>query len=290
MLGAVESASRQVGELSEPFGLGPGAHVCCAVSSSEQFEAWAARCLREGAAAGQKLFRVISQAHPRPEAMHGEVTIIDPGGLEPNGSRELTPETMFAMYRRVAAKAREEGFKGIRVVADMRWTLAHPSLLPHLTDFELRLDEVIAELDATVVCVYGLSDEPRLLADMVAVHPVTSGVPLHDPGFRIWNLDRGMWQVAGEIDESNVDLFRRALSATLANGPVRRLRCGGLRFVSAAGIRALSSVGQAQPDHGLVIQDASAMLRRCWAIFGLDGGLPQVGFESSTSQSKGVTG
>jgi hypothetical protein len=217
------------------------------------------------------------------------VTFIDPAGLSRNGSQ--TPEIIFEMYRREAAKAREEGFNGMRVVSDMRWALAHPALLPELAAFELRLDEVVAELDATVVCVYGQDNHTRRdLAEMVAVHPLTSGVPLADPGFRIWNLDRGTWEVVGEVDESNVDFFGRALRAALANGPVRRLRCGGLRFISAAGIRALSNVGQAQPGQAMVIQDASPMLRRCWAIFELSDYLPQVGFEPATGLSEEVAG
>jgi anti-anti-sigma factor len=290
-VGSVESAKRHVGELAEPCGLGPGAHVCCVVGSGDQLEAWAQRCLQEGALAGQKLFRVVSQEHALPRQPGAEVTVIDPVGLSRNGSQALTAESMFAMYRREDARAREEGFTGMRVVADMRWTLAYPSLLAQLAAFELRLDEVVAELGATVVCVYGESSYARRdLAEMVAVHPLTSGVPVADPGLRIWNLDRGAWEVAGEVDESNVDLFGRALSAALANGPVRRLRCGGLRFISAAGIRALAGLSSGQPGQGMVIQDASPMLRRCWAIFELDEFLPQVGFDPAAAVSKEVTG
>jgi len=290
-VGTVESAKRHVGELAEPCGLGPGAHVCCVVGSSDQFEVWAQRCLQEGALAGQKLFRVVSRAHELPAHQTAEVTVIDPAGLSLNGSQALTVENVVAMYRHEAAKALREGFTGMRVVADMRWTLAFPSLLSQLAVFELRLDEVIAELDATVVCVYGESNHARReLAEMVAVHPLTSGVPVADPGFRIWNLDRGTWEVAGEVDESNVELFGRVLSAALANGPVRRLRCGGLRFISAAGIRTLSGVGNGQPGQPMVIQDPSPMLRRCWAIFELDEYLPQVGFEPAAGVDKEVAG
>jgi anti-anti-sigma factor len=291
MLGGVESAKRHVGELSEPCGLGPGAHVCCVVDSSDQFEAWMRRCLQEGALAGQKLFRVVSQAHAMPVETGAEVTIIDPAGLSRNGSEPLTAETIFEMYRRETVRARDEGFNGMRLVADMRWAQAFPSLLAQLAAFELRLDELVAELGATVVCVYGEGDHARRdLAEMVAVHPLTSGVPVADLGFRIWNLDRGTWEVAGEVDESNVDLFGRALSAALANGPVRRLRCGGLRFISAAGIRALSGLSQAQSSQAMVIQDASPMLRRCWAIFELDECLPQVGFDPAAAVSREVAG
>lgn len=285
MLGSVETARRRVGELAEPCGLGPGAHVCCVVDSNDQFEMWTQRCLQEGALAGQKLFRVVSRTHPLPARPEIAVTVIDPS------ARAFTPEGVFAMYRLEAAKAREEGFTGMRIVADMRWTLAHPALLSQLAALELRLDEVVAELEVTLVCVYGRHDRSlRELAELVAVHPLTSGVPVADPGFRIWNLDRGTWEVAGEVDSSNVDLFERALSAARANGPVRRLRCGGLRFISAAGIRALSSVGLGQPGQSMVIQDANPILRRCWTIFELDEALPQVGFEPPAGPGKEVAG
>jgi anti-anti-sigma factor len=285
MLGSVETAKRHVGELSEPCGLGPGAHVCCVVGSNDQFEAWTERCLQEGALAGQKLFRVVSRTHPLPARPDAAVTVIDPA------AQAFTPEGVFAMYRLEAAKARQEGFTGMRVVADMRWTVAHPALLAQLAALELRLDEVVVELDVTLVCVYGRDDRSRReLAELVAVHPLTSGVPVADPGFRIWNLDRGTWEVAGEVDSSNVDLFERALSAALANGPVRRLRCGGLRFISAAGLRALSCVGLRQPGQRMVIQNASPMLRRSWTVFEFDEYLPQVGFEPPAPVNKEAAG
>jgi anti-anti-sigma regulatory factor len=288
-VGLVERAKRHVGKLAEPYGIGPGAHVCCVVGSSDQLDAWASQCLREGAQAGQKLFRMASQPQSLPPDQDGKVTIIDPAGFSPNGAQALPVENILAVYRREADKAREEGFSGMRIVADMRWTLAYPSLRSQLAAFELRLDEVVAELGATVVCVYGEGDHShRDLAKMVAVHPLVSGVPVADPGFRIWNLDRGIWEVAGEIDESNVELFQHALAATLASGPIRRVCCGGLRFVSAAGIRALSGVSQAQPGQAIVIQDASPLVRRCWAIFELDRHLPQVRFESVAALSKEV--
>ena len=279
MFGIVERAKRRVGELAEPCGLGPGAHVCCVVRSSDQFEALTRRCLDEGAVAGQKLFRVISRAHAGPASHPPDVTLIDPVGLSGNGSQPLSAESVFDMYRRESAKARREGFTGMRVVADMRWTLADPLLGSQLAAFELRLDEVIAELDATVVCLYGEGDHARRdLGEMVAVHPLVSGVTVADPGFRIWNLDRGTWEIAGEVDGSNVDLFGRVLSAISVNGPVQRLRCGGLRFISAAGIKALSDVGLAQASRQMVIQEAGPMLRRCWTIFELDAAMPQIGF------------
>ena len=287
----MERAKRHVGEISEPCGLGSGAHVCCVVGSADQFEAWAQRCLQEGAVAGQKLFRVVSRADSPPADHAGGVTLIDPAALSPNESQAVAVEGIFAMYRREAARAREEGFKGMRVVADMRWTLAHPSFQSQMAAFEVRLDEVVAETEATVVCVYSEGEHARRdLTEVVAVHPLTSGVPVADPGFRIWNLDRGAWEIAGEIDESNVDLFRRALTATLANGPVRRLRCGGLRFISAAGIGALSGVGREQSGQAVVLQDASLMLRRCWSVFDLERNLPQVCFEPATALSMEVAG
>jgi hypothetical protein len=284
MLGFVEWAKRHVGELAGPWELGPGAHVCCVVSTSDEVEQWARRCLTDGAFAGQKPFHVSPRAHALPFEREGGVTHIDP-----TRSRSLSIESVFEMYRRETAKAREEGFTGMRVLSDMRWTSAFPALRPHLAALELRLDEVIAELDATVICVYGEREHSRReLTEAVAVHPLTSGVPAADPGFRIWNLDRGTWEIAGEIDRSNVDLFGRTLSAILANGPVRRLRCGGLRYISAAGIMALSRLGRAQPDRALVIHEASPMLRRCWAIFELDVQLPQVGFEPAAGSSEEV--
>jgi len=259
--------------------------VCWVVSSSEQFEGRADRYLEEGALTGQKLFRVIARGHAVEAGGGSEVTLIDPMELAPTEDRVVAPEVLYATFRQIAARAREEGFSGVRVLADMRWVLAHPLIRSDLAAFELRLDEVVTELHATVVCLYRQGDHPaRDLAETVAVHPLVGGQPPADRGLRIWNVDRGTWEVAGEIDESNVDAFERAMSAIMAAGPVRRLRCGGLRFISAAGIRVLTEIGMARPDQTLVIQNASPILRRCWATLELDEDLPQVGFEPAAGE------
>lgn len=263
--------------------------MCCVVSSSEQFEDWAARCFQEGARAGQKLFRFVSHSPAQPPVAGGAdslVTFLDPEEVFPVAERGIA-EMVNTMFRRETAKAREEGFQGVRLLADMEWFLARSPLPAQLTAYELRLDELVAELDATVVCVYrGDNDAPRL-AEMVAIHPLTSGQPPTDLGFRLWNIDRGTWEIAGEVDESNVDAFGRALSAAAALGPVRRLRCAGLRFISAAGIRVLVEVALAHPGQAMMIQNASPILRQCWSILELERRLPQVRFQPATTGWEG---
>jgi hypothetical protein len=81
---------------------------------------------------------------------------------------------MFAMFRHQSTIARTEGYDGLCLVAEMDWLLpAHPTR-DAIIGFELMLDRVVGELDATVVCAYRREAfSPETLMVTVAVHPVT---------------------------------------------------------------------------------------------------------------------
>lgn len=294
-----------MGELAELCGLGPGAHVCCVVDTSEQLEEWTERCLAEGASAGQKLYRLVSGAGGIVSG-DGSVTIIDPLGVGAgDGSREIV-DVVLTRFRREAAEARKEGYRGMRLVADMDWMLVEPpaagapippaiSIAPaapalpslpswqQITAYELMLDALVAEVEATVVCAYRRSSSQSIrLNEILAIHPLVLGQAAGAPGelgFRMWNIDRGVWEIAGEVDDSNVEPFGRALAAAAASGPVTGIRCHGLTFISASGMRALVELSLAQPGRPLLIQGASSLLRRCWVVLGLDRELPGITFD-----------
>jgi anti-anti-sigma regulatory factor len=330
----VDRAKRHVGNLAELCGLGPGAHVCCVVDTSEQLEAWTERCLAEGASAGQKLYRLVSGAGGIVSG-DGNVTIIDPFGVgssdgdgdghrdgrgygygdsysyrdgygDGHGGRGIV-DVVLTRFRREAAEARKEGYRGMRLVADMDWMLVKPpaaasapiaptSIVPaapalpsvpawqQIAAYELMLDALVAEVEATVVCAYRRSSSQSIrLNEILAIHPLVvgqaAGAPGGELGFRMWNIDRGVWEIAGEVDDSNVEPFGRALAAAVASGPVTAIRCHGLTFISASGIRALVELSLAQPGRPLLIQGASPLLRRCWVVLGLDRELPAIAFD-----------
>jgi hypothetical protein len=254
------------------------------VDSSAVFERWTAECLAEGAHRGEKLFQFGPQ--PGSAAARGasrsnpSVTVVDPRVAFLDGG-PVDPATMYAMFRCQTTAARREGYRGLRLVADMDWLLAAAPSLQDVTAFELLLDQVVTELDATVVCAYRTKHfDAATIAEMVAVHPITVGTAPTDPGFRVWNVVGDVWEVRGEIDYLNAEPFGRTLAVAAAGASVLRLKATGLTFVAVAGIQAVVQLALARPDLRLVIEDASEPFRRCWELFHQDRHVSGVQFES----------
>jgi anti-anti-sigma regulatory factor len=274
-----------VGELSGLDRLGAGSHVCCVVDSAAQFEAWTAGGLADGARRGEKLFRFAPQSSLASTPAAPSVTLADPH-VAFLAQGPLDPAVVCAMFRREAAAARREGYQGLRLVADMDWLLASPPSRAELAAFELLLDEVVTELDATVVCAYRREHfDAATIGEMVALHPLTLGRVPADPGFRVWSVARSVSEVTGEVDHFNAEPFGRAL-ATAANGVSSiRLRMSGLRFIAVAGIQALIQIARSRPDLRLIIEDAGPAFWRCWTLLGLDRHLLGVEFSQNGQPS-----
>lgn len=273
-------------EYSESDQSGSGSHVCWVVDSAAEFEAWTADCMAEGVGRGEKLFRFAPQATVDGAPMNAAVTWADPHLAFLGGGR-VDPQVMYAMFRRETEAVRREGYQGLRLVADMDWLMSCPPDRTELADFELLLDEVVRELGATVVCAYRTAHfDAATIADMVAVHPVTVGNVPVDPGFRIWNVASGVWEVTGEIDSLNVEAFRRALASISRETPLLRLRTSGLRFIAVSGIQALVQVVRSRPDLRVIVDDARPAFRRCWDLFDLDLILPSVEFRPQAAPGR----
>ncbi|WP_447002649.1 MEDS domain-containing protein [Saccharothrix isguenensis] len=261
----METAERQAGVLPDLVGLRPGSHVCCVVDAATPFEAWTVDCLDEGLRQGQKLFRFGPEDALRGLSADRPVVVADPR-TSFLGGEALDPEVMYAMFREQSALARREGYSGLRLVADMDWLPAE-TRTADIASFELVLDEVVRELDATVVCAYRTGNfDAETVAEVVAVHPVAAGRVAVAPGFRMWNVAPGEWQLAGEIDIDNAGPFRRALETAARGVTELRLRTGGLDFVALAGVSALASVAAARPNLSLVVDNACDSLVRCWDV------------------------
>lgn len=267
---------RQVGAPADLSRLAPGAHVCCVVDPASPFEDWARACLEDGARQGQKLFRFAPREVLAGLSSDGAVTLADPHTAFLDGG-PLVPETMYAMFRERTEAARREGYRGLRLVADMDWLRASEPDSAAVAAFEVLLDEVVRELGATVVCAYRTGRfDAEAVAEVVAVHPITVGDVPVDPGFRMWNAGPGVWEVAGEVDAENAETFHRLLAEVAESAASLRLCTAGLEFVALAGAHALARVGAARPDLPIVVDDACPSLRQCWELGGFGRHAPRV--------------
>jgi hypothetical protein len=163
------------------------------------------------------------------------VTVLDPA-VAVLGGGPLDRAAVYTTVRAAAAAAREEGYQGLRLVADMDWLATPSPSQAELAAYELLLDEVVTDLGATVVCAYRTeSFDPATIAETVAVHPSTVGPIAIDPNFRFSNVRGAVWEVSGEVDLFNADAFGRALTTAAVGVSSMRLRAGGLAAVRRGG-------------------------------------------------------
>ncbi|SHF02014.1 Anti-anti-sigma regulatory factor (antagonist of anti-sigma factor) [Streptoalloteichus hindustanus] len=268
--------------------LQPGDHVGWIVGSAEEYERLSRWCLADGARAGDKLFVLGSRAGGAARATHLP-ELPEHTRLSPLRSDALDPDAMGQVFARETAAACHEGYRGVRVLADMEWLLDHPPAptLETLVDFELRLGRMVAEMGAIVVCAYRARRfDPGTVAQVMCVHGLEIGENRPDRGFRMWSNGQNVWEVHGEVDLSNAAAFRAALETALSDGdspdgPARepngdaaatvRLRLSGLRFIDVTGMRTLALAAQSRrPGVRLVVQAAPRKFRRWWELLGYD--------------------
>lgn len=249
------------------------------VTGSGQFATLAAACLEQGAAAGQKLF-FFSPGHvnrPRSLPIGGGVSVIDPH-LAFLGGGGLDPSAMYNAFRQQATVAVDEGYSGLRVVADMDWLLGPGPTGGQITAFEQGLDAVAVETGATIVCAYRRGSFPgRDLAEVMCVHPHGLGERPGDLGFRIWSSGAGRWHVSGEVDTRARAAFPAALRTAAEGATSLWLDCSDLRFIDVAGLHAIARTAH-RGDVAVSLHGASAVMRRCWKLLEWDVATPNLEF------------
>jgi hypothetical protein len=183
--------------------LGPADHVCWVVGSDDDYSALARVCVADGRAAGDKVFVFGPDASARPE---GDV-VADPFviGLDRG---PLRPAAMLDTFRRESAAAVAEGYRGVRVVADMDWVLSASPTPDDVTAFEIELDVANVATFALALATLGRPHSRLTLslgelgfidvAGMSALAEVASSTP----GLRVRLVDaspvfRRCWVLAG---------------------------------------------------------------------------------------------
>jgi hypothetical protein len=262
---------RQARMLTALDGLTDGDHVSWLVEQPAQFAQMTAHYLREGAVAGQKLFFFGPQRDDQPQSLPVAegVSVLDPHTAFMHGGT-WDPAAMYEGLGLERSKALAEGYRGLRVMADMDWLLAaHPSG-DRIAAFEQGLDTLVAQTGVTVVCAYRRENfSPGELAGVMCVHPHQLGEVPRDLGFRIWNSGEGRWHIAGDVDVRAAEAFPAALRRA-ADGRTRLwLDCTELRFIDVAGIRAL---GQVAYSTGISMQlhGAGETVQHFWKMLDWD--------------------
>jgi len=143
-------------------------HHACQVEASREVElATAAAYLRYGLDRGEiclyvggdaddsaRVRAALSAAGVGPEAEgEGRLRIVGPRDFQLRRA-SFDPDEMLAFVRQQVGEARAAGFPGLRVAADMTWTLVDHPGSDRFLEFESRVDEVFRELPVGALCQY----------------------------------------------------------------------------------------------------------------------------------------
>ncbi|MCA1832167.1 MAG: MEDS domain-containing protein [Actinomycetota bacterium] len=242
--------------------IAPRSHVCWVVADAMTYEAMAVEMLIKGRESGEKIFAFgPADSESRKALRHVGALVADPY-TDFLGGGAFDPEAMFTMFRAQMDAARAEGWDGLRVVADMDWLIPTGATTEEVVAFEARLDSVVHELGATVVCAYRAETfDADAIDGIAAVHPVVSGA---DPAFQLVSTGAGRWRLSGEIDFSALASLDAALEAITREPAVIDL--ADLRFIDCAGMRSLA---RTLASSEIRLTHIPRFLRRQWDLTGL---------------------
>ena len=160
-------------------------HQCILYQSEQQrstsFRAFLVNALKQQ----EKLILIADQVNTKANLLQLESVGIDLAPYVAEGQlRVLTvnqtflrrgvfdPTKMITWLRNETCRARSEGYRALRVAAEMTWVLLAATGSELLIDYERELNEVLRGDDCRVLCLYdGRNFPPAVLQHVVAVHP-----------------------------------------------------------------------------------------------------------------------
>lgn len=267
--------------LDDFSGVEQGDHVCWAYDDEAVFDEAAARFLAEGRDRGERLIWV-GDGGERLRAGGGPLGAVDE--LTSRGDLRLlplaeayaadgpfSPEEQLAFYDGATRQALDDGYTGLRAVAEVTDLVRDPRSREEFLRWEQLADEYVSHGTGLVVfCAYRRADlTDDVLADVTALHPLVFA-PGALPPFRAWSED-GRLVIEGDVDTFAADRLLRVLRARPADRPALTLDLSRLAFIDLAGCRAVALWARETAAAGtrLEILGAPRLFQRMWELLDL---------------------
>lgn len=246
-----------------------GDHVCWVMPRPSDFQRTASGYLSDGTHLGDKIM-VVGSSSPAWLDFHAPHGLLVDPGVERGGVR-WDADALVSLVRKEAETADRQGFRALRVLAQMDRIWPADITAEQVADQEQRLDALTGAAAAMVVCAYGSPGfAPKVLEQAASVHPHFAGHPAQAPSFQMFNEAADCWSVSGVVDADGAGAFRVAVSGLLRPLTTLRLRCDGLQLMDAVGMRTLAQAAVAMPGCKIVLERANPTVRRCWELLGYD--------------------
>ena len=269
-----------------PVDVVPGAdyayHLCWVYEHDADFDAAAREFLAGGLERGERLLcvgeRVIESLTTMTPPLPDLAGLIARGAVETLPLDEVyaaggpfDPARQLAYYDAATRRAREEGYRGLRVLAEISDLAADDGQRAQLVRWEQLADEyAVHGAGFSAMCAYRADLDREALGDVTAIHPLVHGSG-EVSSFRLF-ADRDRLVLAGSVDTFSTDRLARVLDAApvAADGVV--LDLAGLEFLDIAGCRTLArwAAGLTERSVPVEITGSSSLLRRMWGLLDLD--------------------
>jgi anti-anti-sigma factor len=182
------------------------------------------------------------------------------------------PVATLALWHAEVARARAQGYPGIRVVGDMTWASRRVPGAEHLRWYEAEVNAVFLEGYVAGVCVYDRRRfDPLLLRRLGFAHPGAAGTraPFEpEASLRARRMrDPYGVRLAGEVDLSNREALRAVIDHLFEDEPAATVDVAGLTFADTAAARILVDAAANGP---LRLVGCSPPLRKLLDFHGAD--------------------
>jgi anti-anti-sigma regulatory factor len=256
-------------------------HLCWVHDDDASFDAAVRTFLAGGLTRGERLLCVGERAIAT--LADASADLGDVSALVAEGALEtLTVEQAYAsagplevgrqraFYDAATRRALADGYRGLRVVAELSELAGDPALHGELLAWERAADELMASgVGMSAMCAYRSDLPDDLLGELLSEHPLGHG-PQALTSYRLF-VDDDRIVLSGSVDSFTAGRLAAFLAGT-RTGERAVLDLTGLVFVDVAGSRALAGWATALHARGvaLEVRGASALLQRMWHILGFD--------------------
>lgn len=260
-------------------GFGPSEHACWGYSSDAARVRAACEWLTDGLRQGYRAVYIadasaddivaeLAAIPDRDAKLAGRALVVVSTGDLYDLSAPIDAPAQLAVYNRAVEQAIRDGYRGLRVAADITVLIEDPARRPAHIHWEQVADRYISQRPLAPLCMY----DRRRVSDIDAV---AGCHPLHGPAavpFALYAAQPHGAAAAGEIDLASHDTFRDVLTGQPESDRV--IDMSGLTFLDARAAWLLHShlVDRRAAGHPVVLTDASPLVRRVWDVAGFDSG------------------
>jgi len=274
-------------------GAGPADHLCWIYENDADLDAAARRFLTDGLERGERVLcvgeRVIESLRTMSPPVPDLAAALERGAVETMtldqayaAAGPTRPEPQLAYYDTATRRALSDGYRGLRVIAEVSGLAMDPVQRADLVQWEQLTDQyAVRGAGFAAMCAYRSDLTGEALGDVAAVHPVVRS-RAEVSSFRFF-VDGDRLALAGSADTFCSERLARVLAACGVTGGAV-LDVAGLEFIDVGACRVLARWGADLQARSipLAIIGATALLQRMWRVLALDRIAPVTFAESAT--------